>query len=60
MKILGCQSSHREDGDKNFINLHLTMKSSCLARFARAFFIFVHFTIVIDLPRQEMTRLSVG
>ena len=39
---------------------YLKMKSSCLARSARAFFIFVHFTIVIDLPRQEMTRLSVG
>ena len=38
---------------------YLAMKNSSLARFARAFFIFAHFTGVLVLPRREMSCFAV-
>ena len=39
---------------------YLTMKSNSFARFARAFFIFLHFVDVLVLFRREMTCFAVN
>ena len=54
-------SNHGDEGHKKVTNLHIQQrKGSNFARFARAFFVFVHFVAALVLPGTLKELLSVA